>query len=176
MLRSAPERPSNTATMAASISPRLTVERTKPIAGHEIDVVAKLGRYHNILAQWLQCLANESLVLEGAIGFRGVEEGHAALHGGADELNHGRTVRRLSVATAHSHAPETYFRDFEALVAKLPLLHCCDSFLVCCRGGLADGSLRAEMSQQLHPFRRSTAVLLDVNLFHPVDILAFDRL
>src|ERR1700745_3685731 len=105
------------------------VERTQPLAGHEIDVVAKLGRYHNILAQRLQCLANESLVLEGAIGFSSVKEGHAALHGGADKLNHGRTVWRLSVATGHGHAPETHFGDFEALVAKLSLLHCCDSFL-----------------------------------------------
>jgi len=29
---------------------RPAVERTKPLTCHEIDVVAKLGRYHNILA------------------------------------------------------------------------------------------------------------------------------
>jgi hypothetical protein len=104
------------------------VERPQPLAGHEIDVVAKLGRYHDILAQRLQCLANESLVLEGAIGLRSIKKGHAALHGGADKLNHARTIWRLSVATGHGHASETYFGDFEALVAKLPLLHCRDSF------------------------------------------------
>jgi hypothetical protein len=38
---------------------RPAVERTQPFAGEEIDVMAKLGRYHNILAQWLQDLANE---------------------------------------------------------------------------------------------------------------------
>src|SRR5260370_25906624 len=107
---------------------RPAVERTQPFAGEEIDVMAKLGRYHNILAQWLRGLANESLVLEGTIGFRGVKEGHAALHRGADKLNHGRTLWRLPVAAGHGHAAEADLGDFETLVAKLPLLHCCDSF------------------------------------------------
>jgi len=50
--------------------------------------------------------------------FCGVEEGYAALHGGADELNHGFTVRRLSVATGHGHASEADLGDFETLVAS----------------------------------------------------------
>src|SRR5882724_3551072 len=131
------------------------VERTEPLAGHEIDVVAKLGRYHDTLAQWLQRLADEGLVLERPISFRCVKEGHAALHGGADKFDHRRMVWRLSVATGHGHAPETDFGDFEALAAKLSRLHCCDSFNYCVEAG-------------------SAGILRIGYLFHPIDVFAVE--
>lgn len=59
----------------------------------------------------------------------GFLEGHAALYGSADELNHGCTIRGLSVAASHGHASEADFGNFEALIPNLALLHCRDSFL-----------------------------------------------
>ena len=46
-------------------------------AGLGIDIEAELRSYHNLYANWLQCLAHQLLVCERSVGFGRVEKGNA---------------------------------------------------------------------------------------------------
>ena len=58
------------------------------------EVEAELGRDHDLVADGLERLADELFVGERAVDLRGVEEGDAALDGGADQRDHLLLVRR----------------------------------------------------------------------------------
>src|SRR5208283_1057086 len=63
------------------------------------------------------------LIGEGAVDFGGIEEGDAALHGGADQGDHLAALMRRAVAEAHAHAAEAEGGDLKVAVAESALLH-----------------------------------------------------
>src|SRR6185369_3842205 len=72
---------------------RLAVETRTPLTGLEIDVPAELGRDHNLVAERRNALTQDTLAFERSISLSGVKEGYAAIIGGADDVDHLRTVR-----------------------------------------------------------------------------------
>ena len=87
-----------------------------------VEVEAELGGDHDLVADRRERLADQLLVRERAVGLGGVEEGDAALDGGADQRDHLLPVRRRAVGEAHAHAAEAEGRDLEAL-SECALLH-----------------------------------------------------
>jgi hypothetical protein len=53
-----------------------------------IEREPELGGDDDILADRLQCLAHQLLVVEGAIALRGVEHGDATVHRGTEQGDH----------------------------------------------------------------------------------------
>ena len=101
---------------------RPAVEAALP-ARRGVDVEAELGGDHHLVAQRRKRLADQLLVGERAVDLGGVEEGDAALDGGAEQRDHLRPVARLAVGEAQAHAAEADGRDLEAALAEFALLH-----------------------------------------------------
>ena len=76
-----------------------------------------------LIAHRRERLADEFLVGERAIGFGGVEQGHAALDRRADQRNPGLLVDRRAIGMAQSHAAEADRRDLQATLSEFALQH-----------------------------------------------------
>ena len=97
--------------------------------GLKIDVKAELGGDDDLVANWRERLADEFLVGERAVGFRRVKQAHAAIVGGADQLDHLGLVGGWPVGGAHAHASEAEGGNLQAPKCSgfhkgLPC-HCC---------------------------------------------------
>ena len=90
--------------------------------GVGIDVPAELGGDLHPVAHRLQRLADHLLVGEGTVDLGGVEEVHAALDRGAQQLDHLRPVGQLP-RLAVAHGAERQRRHLQPL-AQPSLLHC----------------------------------------------------
>ena len=95
-----------------------------PLLPVAVDVDAELGGDDHLVADRLQRLADDFLVLERAIDLGGVEEGDAALEGRTDQPDRIRRLHRRAVGLAHPHAAEADGRYLEAAPSKCALLHC----------------------------------------------------
>jgi hypothetical protein len=82
------------------------------ISSMRIDVKAKLGGDHDLVAERGKCLTNNLLVREGTIHFSGVKEGDAALDRRTDEGNRVFLGQGVAIAEVQSHAAEADGRDF----------------------------------------------------------------
>lgn len=86
--------------------------------------MAEFGRNHDLVPDGREGLADKLLVVERTVDLRGIEEGDAALHRGANEGDHVLPVTgRRAVALAHAHAAKAESRDLRIAVAKRARLH-----------------------------------------------------
>ena len=99
----------------------LSADPLRPALGVELE--PELGGDHHLAAERRERLAHQLLVGEGAVDFRRVEEGDAALDGRADQRDHLCLVGGRAVAEAHAHAAEPEGGDFQAAVSEFALLH-----------------------------------------------------
>ena len=86
---------------------------------------AELGGDHDLLAERRERFADQLFVGERAVDLGGVEEGDAALDGGADQRDTLLLLDGRAIAEAQAHAAEADGRDFQTTVAELALLHPC---------------------------------------------------
>ena len=84
----------------------------------------ELGGDDDILADRLQCLTHQLLVVEGAIDLRGVEHGDATVHRGTEEGDHLVSGWSWTERLAHAHAAEAEGGHLKALRAECASLHC----------------------------------------------------
>ena len=89
----------------------------------EINVEAELGGDDDLVAERPQRFADDLLVGEGAIDLGRVEEGHAAVHRGADQGYALVLGEFRGVAEADPHAAETDGGNIEAAAAEFTRLH-----------------------------------------------------
>src|SRR5439155_1883863 len=82
----------------------------------------ELGRDRDLVADRLECFADELLVRERPVDLRGVEEADTTIDGRADERDHLLPVGERREAGAHPHAAEPDRRELEAL-SECALLH-----------------------------------------------------
>ena len=106
----------------------------------------ELGGDDDVVADRLERLADELLVVEGAVDLGGVEQGDAPVDRGPEERDHLVARRSRAERLAHAHAAEPEGRDLEALGAE----GACRSLCVLLRrsGGcreLAGGSSRISL-------------------------------
>ena len=80
----------------------------------EIGLKAELGGNDDVFAEGSKSIADDFFVDVRAIEFGGVEEGDAALYGGADKLDGFGLFRGGAEAEAEAHAAEAECRNFEA--------------------------------------------------------------
>src|SRR5271165_2228891 len=85
---------------------------------------AEFGGDHHLGTERLKRLAEQLLIGERSIGFGRVEEGDAALEGGADEPDGRLLFGCRAVAVAQPHAAETEGGDFQSAFAECALFHC----------------------------------------------------
>src|SRR5215210_2851364 len=85
---------------------------------------AELGGDHHLITEWGEGFADELLVGERTVSFRGIEEGDAALDGRLDQSHPLLLVGSRTVAKAQSHAAQPDGRDFQVTVSKRALVHC----------------------------------------------------
>ena len=83
----------------------------------------ELGGDDDLVADRLQGLADELLVVEGAVDLGGVEEGDAAVDRGAQERDHLVAWWSWAERLAHAHAAEAEGGDRQALGAEGACLH-----------------------------------------------------
>jgi hypothetical protein len=95
-------------------------------SGRELE--AELRGDDNLVAEGLERLADDLLVVERPVDLRGVEERDAAFDRCADQGDRTLPVRDRWEALAHSHTAEPERGDFEAL-AECALLQACSSWL-----------------------------------------------
>src|SRR3954452_18664556 len=103
--------------------PRLTIHPTPILTGGRIDVETELGGDHHSLAEWPQRLADHFLVRERPVDLRGVEKGHAALDGAADQRNALILRQLVGIAETDAHAAKAHGRNVQAAAAELSSLH-----------------------------------------------------
>ena len=84
---------------------------------------AELGRNHNPAALSGDGLANQDLVLEGAVNLRGVEEVHAQLQRAVNSGDGLRLVSTPAIGKAHSHAAKPEGADLQPLPPQFSHLH-----------------------------------------------------
>jgi hypothetical protein len=68
----------------------------------------------HLVADWLEGLADELLVVKWPVDLCGVEQGDSPFHGCAQEADHLVSGRRRTERLAHAHAAEPQGRDLEA--------------------------------------------------------------
>jgi hypothetical protein len=85
---------------------------------------AELGGDHDLITEWGEGFADELLVGERTVSFRGIEEGDATLDGRLNKSDPLLLVGSRTVAKAQSHAAQPDGRDFQVTVSKLALLYC----------------------------------------------------
>src|SRR5208282_2568461 len=88
------------------------------------ELEAEFSSDHDLLSERCEGFANQLFVVEGTVGFSGVEEGNALLDGLPDESDHLPLIRRWPVTKAHAHAAESNGRDFQIAFSEFALLHC----------------------------------------------------
>src|SRR6266702_5963159 len=92
-------------------------------AGLHVNVKAELGCDSYLIANRCQRLSDKLLVDPGAINLSRVEQCHATVVSGANELNHLLLVGRRSISGAHAHASKSECRYLKIAVSKLTFLH-----------------------------------------------------
>ena len=88
-----------------------------------VEGEAELGGDDDVVADRLQCLADELLVVERAVDLGGVEEGDAAVDRSAQERDHLVPWGSRAEGLAHAHAAEAEGGDLEASGAESACLH-----------------------------------------------------
>ena len=83
-----------------------------------VDVEAELGGDLHLVADGLEDLADELLVLVGAVDLGGVEEGDAGVEGGGDDVSSLVQIRQ-------AHAAEADVGHFQVGCAQVTLVHGC---------------------------------------------------
>ena len=80
------------------------------------DVETEFGRNHHALAPIMKRSAQQALILEGTVNFRGIEKVHAGVERG---MERGRRFRIItgSIHPAHTHTPEAERGNLESLAA-----------------------------------------------------------
>src|SRR6185295_3277461 len=91
---------------------RRTAVETGLLAALELE--AELRRDDHLVTQWRESFADELLVSERPVGFRRVEERHAALEGGSDDRDAVFTAGSGAVPEAEAHAAEAKGRYVES--------------------------------------------------------------
>jgi hypothetical protein len=89
-----------------------------------VEGEAELGGDDDVAADRLQRLADQLLVVEGAIHLSGVEEGDATVHGRAQERDHLLPWGPRPEGLAHAHAAEAEGGDVETSPAESACVHC----------------------------------------------------
>src|SRR5262249_51115789 len=74
-------------------------------------------------AERSKCLTDELLVDVRAIHLSRVEEGEAAIDGGANKRDHFAFVGKRSIAVAHAHTAQTKGRHLKIAAPEYPLVH-----------------------------------------------------
>ena|SRR5829696_6519545 len=72
---------------------RLAVETRAPLAGLEIDIPAEPRRDNYLVAEGCDALTQDTLAFERSVSFSCIKERYTAIIGGADDVDHLRTVR-----------------------------------------------------------------------------------
>jgi hypothetical protein len=75
-------------------------------ASFKIYFEAELCSNHNLVADGLERLAHQFFIGERAIGFGGIEHGHATVMGVTNQFDHLALVGCRAIARAHAHAAE----------------------------------------------------------------------
>ena len=119
----------------------------------------ELGGDDDVVAHRLQRLADQLLVVEGAVDLGGVEEGDAAVDRGAEERDHLVARRSRAERLAHAHAAEAEGGDLEALRAECAFAHCSSPVV-----GSARGRYVSRMTRGWHLTRAYAALLLVTSL------------
>ena len=109
------------------------VDRVTDVAGQQhptprcalyrVDVLCVLGGDDDRPTHGFQRLPDELFVGVRTVDLRGIEEGHAPVHGGADQVDHLRPVGVSAVPAGHAHAPEPDGGHFQPGRAENSLLH-----------------------------------------------------
>jgi hypothetical protein len=81
----------------------------------------ELSGDHNLIAYRSQRLADEKLIIPGAIAFRRIKVGAAALNGMADQSNGFFPIRGWSVTMVEAHASKANGGNFD--IPEQPRLH-----------------------------------------------------
>src|SRR4051812_13355860 len=87
-----------------------------------VDFETKLGRDHHAVAVRLQRLSNHPFILEWAVRFRSVEEGHTAFNGIADELDAVSFRKGGAIGLGNAHAAEADRGDRQTTGPKITCL------------------------------------------------------
>ncbi|MNT34251.1 hypothetical protein D3C72_1702220 [compost metagenome] len=101
---------------------------------------AELGGDDHLVAHGLQGFAHHLLV-QGAVGFGGIEEGDPAREGVTDQFNPSGTVQPGTVAKAQAHAAKAQGGDLQAGTAELSFVH--DALL---SGGIQPPTVKRDVS------------------------------
>src|SRR5690348_12100873 len=88
-----------------------------------VDVEAELRRNHDLVTERAQRFPDHLFILEGSVDFGGVEEGHAAFDGVADQLDALFPRKPRAVALADAHASEADRRNAKTATAEFTRLH-----------------------------------------------------
>ena len=97
-----------------------------------VEGEAELGGDDDLVADRLEGLADELLVVERTVDLGGVEEGHSAVDRGAQERDHLLPWRSRPERLAHAHAAEAEGGDLQA--GALPRVRVCIAVLLGCDG------------------------------------------
>ena len=84
----------------------------------------ELGGDHDIVADRLQRLTHQFLVVERAVDLGGVEQGDAPVHRGTEERDHLLAWWSWPERLAHAHAAEAEGGHLQALRAERACVHC----------------------------------------------------
>ena len=82
-----------------------------------VELEAKLGRNHHLIANRAERLADELFVRERPVGFGGIEERDATVNSRADDRNAVVPTGGRPVTEAEAHAAEAEGRNLESALA-----------------------------------------------------------
>ena len=88
-----------------------------------IQLEPELRGDHYLLTKGSEAFAHELFVDKGAVDFRRIEEGHAALDGEMQKSDHLLPVFGGTIGIVHSHAAQPDRRDLQAAISKSARLH-----------------------------------------------------
>src|SRR5690606_22864684 len=83
----------------------------------------ELGSQHDRIAEWLHRFPQQIFIRPRPVYFSGVEEGHPALEGGADQPDRQLPVGRRVVGKTEAHAAQAERGDFQAAAAEFTGVH-----------------------------------------------------
>ena len=99
------------------------VEPATALPSLRVDVKAEFRRDDHLIAKRRERFANEFFVREWAICLCRIEEGHATLEPGTNDLDAVLTRYRRTIGRRQSHASVPESRDFKIALTQLALLH-----------------------------------------------------
>ena len=103
------------------IGPAVQTPRSR--ASLQLDVETELGRDYRLLSERLDGFAEQGLVGKGAVGFRGVEQRHSAVEGGANHRDPFIMRRCGAVGRGKAHAALAQGGGLQTYLAELTLFH-----------------------------------------------------